>query len=127
MTEPNKYETREAILAMMDDIFAADEQGEDGSVPVGRLREHLRAHTLIPDDKLDLATHEMAQGLDMIITLAAGLSVAVGRNPTHEEMDGMLPSLMWIDDDKGTGTYNITAKDSDGDELAKVTVETKLN
>lgn len=111
------YDVTAAIAAMV--LFPRGASDAD-------LRGALVAGSDIPEDKIDFAFSELSEGLEGVRGLVELHKLLLGRPMTVPEVQEMISGATWIDDDKGQATYTTKMVDENGDETAKVTVETTV-
>lgn len=99
----------------------------EGTVTQATVQETLAMTTDIPADRLAFAASELVQAAPNLKQLVMVVTLAQGERPTVAALAEMMGERsVWIDDDKGEGTYSLTVKDEDDSEVAKVSVKTKL-
>lgn len=112
MTEPKRYETREALAVIA--LLPGDDEGA--------IRYAMATQTDIPAERIDFAASEMRELLPAVRAMAVLAELHLGRAPTTAEMLAMMPSCIWIDDDKGNIDVNTRFMGEEGEELATAKV-----
>lgn len=118
MTQPNQYETREAVASLM--VALANGHMEPD------VRSALATLTDIPADRLDKATAEMSQSLPDLFALAMVVSIINGGTLTAAQALEAVPSALWKDDNGGTSSFGCTVVDPDTGNEASFRINRKI-